>query len=103
MAPPGGEGDTEREARELCHEERQTFIDCMFVKSKAVQGGACTIDECIGGGAAGMPAECTALYKAFLHCRRQLVRPPTPKRTASAAIAPFIPSGAAARHQDVRG
>ncbi len=68
-------GEAEGGARELCHEERQAFIDCMFVKSKAVQGGACTIDECLGGGAAsGVPEECAALYKAFLRCRRQLVR-----------------------------
>lgn len=95
----GGDGETAAPAaRRLCADERQHFIDCMYVRSKCVQSGRMSFEECLQSELSTLPEECAQLYRAYLDCRKQLVatsgqtslisrRTPAPGSVATASIA----------------
>jgi len=69
----GGEEAGPPTVRKLCTDERQHFIDCMYVKSRCVQSGRMSFEDCLQSELSTLPDECAKLYRAYLDCRRQLV------------------------------
>lgn len=63
MADPDG-------PRMLCEDERQRFIDCVFINNRCVRAGRKTFTECLRE---EPTMACKALYTAYLQCRAQLV------------------------------
>lgn len=76
------------EPRKLCEDERQRFIDCMFVHSHCVQSGRLTFTECMeehsqaakspGPETARLeafPVPCAQIYQLYIKCRSQMVGP----------------------------
>ena len=61
--------------KKLCHEQRQAFIDCMYVHSRCVQAGRKNFKECMDEEmeAGRMHQDCSKLYREFLLCRSQIV------------------------------
>ena len=75
--------------RPLCEEERQRFIDCMFIHSRCVQAGRKSFEEClreheqqrqaaIGDNAASraepFPTACVQAHHLLIRCRQQMVQ-----------------------------
>lgn len=60
---------------QICQQQRQRFIDCMFVNSKCVQGGQKTFQECVNfeQETDGMFKECVDRLNEFKMCWRQIV------------------------------
>ena len=62
--------------KKLCHAQKQSFIDCMFVHSRCVRAGKKAFKECMEEetAAGSMHEDCVKLYREFLLCRSQLVQ-----------------------------
>lgn len=59
--------------KELCHELKQKFIDCMHVYSRCVQSGAYSLEKCMEREKGNTHPECIKRFREFVQCRRQLV------------------------------
>lgn len=64
------------EKRRICEQQRQAFVDCMFVHSRCVQAGEKPFKECMQAelDASTMHAECTKRFRAYITCWHQIVR-----------------------------
>ena len=74
----------------LCKEERQRFIDCMFIHSRCVQAGRKSFDECLreheqqrqavatgdssAHNAEPFPEACAQAHHLLVRCRQQMVQ-----------------------------
>lgn len=60
---------------QICQQQRQKFIDCMFVNSKCVQSGQKTFQECVDleQETGSMFKSCTDRFDEFKMCWRQIV------------------------------
>ena len=59
----------------ICEQQRQAFVDCMFVHSRCVQSGEKPFKECMQAelDANTMHAECTKRFRAYMSCWHQIV------------------------------
>jgi hypothetical protein len=60
--------------RPACWQERQDFVDCVFVHSRCVQSGRKSFDECLREeGETEVHERCRQLFLGYLQCRRSLI------------------------------
>jgi hypothetical protein len=68
---------SEEQPKKLCHEQRQAFVDCMFLHSPCVQAGKKPFKACLEEEQTrpeGLHPDCAKLLREFHICRAQIVR-----------------------------
>lgn len=66
-----------QQPKKLCHEQRQAFVDCMFLHSRCVQAGKKPFKACLEEeqeSSAGLHPDCAKLFREFHICRAQIVQ-----------------------------
>ena len=68
-------GNPDEKPKKLCHAQRQSFVDCMFIHSRCVQSGKKSFKDCLEEEQqnSSMNEDCAKLFHEFQMCRLQLV------------------------------